>query len=85
MSTAFPLSFGDGIKDLDEDNGAAEVDERSLSLTPLLGPASCHAGIDGLPGNANGDDGEGDNPDPRLKSKAFRDFNSCCSSARDCV
>lgn len=47
-------------------------------------PASCHAGIEGRPVNGGrGDEGELDIVGPRLRRSALRDFNSCCSSARD--
>ena len=45
---------------------------------------NCHDGIEGLPTNEGRDgDGEGERPELRLKRSAFRDFNSCCSSASD--
>ncbi len=45
-------------------------------------PASCHAGIEGFPGST-GVVGPVVTPGPRLRSRALRDFSSCCSSASD--
>jgi len=45
--------------------------------------ASCHAGMAGLPGSVIGVDGVLEVVDPRLRSKAFRDFNSWCRSCND--
>lgn len=52
--------------------GRKKVLESSLVL------ASCHAGIDGLPVVNGGGVTEG----PRLRRRVFRDFSSCCNSAR---
>lgn len=38
---------------------------------------SCHAGIVGLPRRGIGEDGALGTVGPRLRSKAFNDFNSC--------
>lgn len=45
--------------------------------------ASCQAGIEGRPKTGRGEAGVLDKDGPRLSKSAFRDFSSCCSSARD--
>ena len=71
---------------------SVEAEDGTPLITPLLTglelvSASCHAGMVGRPkrlgrlGDGVGDWKEG----PRLMRSAFRDFNSCWSSARDWV
>lgn len=45
--------------------------------------ANCHAGIEGFPNRGKDDTGVLDIAVPRLRSKAFKDLSSCCSSFRD--
>lgn len=92
VSGSFPLPFGWGsgrdrpeVPDK-ETPGIAGVEETGILVDGegVLGADSCHAGMEGFDGSTGVV-----NPlvlvGPRLRSSAFRDLSSCCSSARDCV
>ena len=86
ISTALPFPF-EGEPSADELKENTELADGVKPFGCTEGVvegelASCHAGMDGRPVRGRGDTGVlvvG----PRLSSRAFSDFNSCCSSARD--
>lgn len=84
-SGSFPAELEVGI-------GAIElVDGPKILLaldddSPWELEASCHEGIEGRPTKLGTGEGEGlVKLGPRLKSNAFNDLSSCCSSPSDCV
>jgi len=59
------------------------MDDESTPFVCGVLLANCHAGIEGLANRGRGDTGVLDIAGPRLRSKAFKDFSSCCNSFRD--